>query len=406
MSKDKKDIVYTGDHHFNVAIANDYGVDVAIFLKNMYFLTQYVVSNDKNFYDQNFWIYNKLEAFKDYLPYYSLKQIRRIINKALQNDLIEVGNYNKHKYDKTKWYSLTPKALAYYPDLEQKVNNKINSLSPNGQMDKTTETAQNPPNTAPLPNRPNGQISNDAESKENTAQNPPNPTPDVIRPNGQMVMPKQADANAQMGTPYRPNGQTYTNKIESKIVNNNNNGEPVQNSASIENHNSEPVVVFDSLVDHDLVQHKNQLPAHLQPSCQDHEFLKWSKFHVQQYMEKEQCDQPAAIAALKKLMTKYKFEKPKGFVDQDLKAKQKAQKDEQNHYQEIQSKVNWILDCVKPDERGNAIEQQFKTPQDKKTALSILQFKQKQKEQSATIKKPTSQINHISTALKDKVSNL
>ena len=36
-------------------------------------------------------------------------------------DLLEIGNFNKHKYDKTCWYALTDKALEYYPILKEKI---------------------------------------------------------------------------------------------------------------------------------------------------------------------------------------------------------------------------------------------------------------------------------------------
>lgn len=196
MSNDKRNIIYSGDHHFNVLMAKEFGVDVAIFIKNLYFLTQYVMSNNKNFYDNYFWVYNKLSAFQDFLPYYTEKQIRLIINKALKAKLILTGNYNNHKYDQTKWYCLTEKALAYYPDLEQKLNIRRQFESP---------------------------TPNPLSSMGFEAQLPLQPAPALSCPNGQKYFPKRADTISQMGNRVFPKGQTYTNNIKNKIVNKNNN---------------------------------------------------------------------------------------------------------------------------------------------------------------------------------------
>lgn len=68
-------------YSFNVNIAVEYGVEEAIFLHNLYFWIAKNKANNKHFYEGAFWTYNSLEAFTELFPFWSQKQIRRIIKK-------------------------------------------------------------------------------------------------------------------------------------------------------------------------------------------------------------------------------------------------------------------------------------------------------------------------------------
>lgn len=116
-------------HMFNVQIATDYGVNEAILLNNLFFWVQHAEANDKNHHDGRYWTYNSTRAFEKIFPYFTAKQIRTILGKLEKHGLIVTGNYNQSAYDRTKWYALTEKALAYFQP--------GNSISPNGQMDET-----------------------------------------------------------------------------------------------------------------------------------------------------------------------------------------------------------------------------------------------------------------------------
>lgn len=94
-------------HIFDVEIAVEYGMDVATFIKNISFWVVKNQANNEHFHDGRYWTYNKLDAFTLIFPYWSKDQIRRIIAKCIQHDLIVKGNYNKAGYDQTLWYSLS-----------------------------------------------------------------------------------------------------------------------------------------------------------------------------------------------------------------------------------------------------------------------------------------------------------
>jgi len=94
------------EHSFNIEIAEKVGVNAAIILKNLTYWCLKNKANEKHFYDGNWWTYNSVKAFKELFPYMSADQIRGALKKLQEHGYIEVGNYNKVGYDRTKWFSV------------------------------------------------------------------------------------------------------------------------------------------------------------------------------------------------------------------------------------------------------------------------------------------------------------
>ena len=113
------------EHHFDVKLAQKYGVIEAILLNHFEFWIQQNEANERNFYNGRYWTYNSLKAFCEIFPYLSEKQIRRALNKLQEKGILLVGNFNQNPYDRTLWYSLSEKG---------------NSILPKGQME-TAERA-------------------------------------------------------------------------------------------------------------------------------------------------------------------------------------------------------------------------------------------------------------------------
>ena len=136
------------DHHFNVQIAIDFDVETATFLNNMAYWLNITCANRDNFQEGLYWLYNSYTQWSEIFPYWSAKQMRRIIGNAIDGGLLMVGNFNKKRYDNTNWYTFTEKALEYYPKLKDQV------LNTPAQTGKTpAQTGKTPAQTGrPIPN--------------------------------------------------------------------------------------------------------------------------------------------------------------------------------------------------------------------------------------------------------------
>lgn len=141
------------DHAFNTNIAAEYDVNIAILLQNFKFWTFNNLANNRHIYDGLCWSYDTLEALADLFPYWSRRQIERIINNAFDAGLLQKGNYNQTKYDRTVWYALTPLAYSFYPELlkEKYLKSLYLSISPNGEMDFTKWRNRFPQTVTPIP---------------------------------------------------------------------------------------------------------------------------------------------------------------------------------------------------------------------------------------------------------------
>lgn len=93
----------------------DFDLDIAVFLDTLSYWVKKNAANQKHFYDGRYWSYNSYPAFTKMFPGWKIETIRRIIRNCVKNELIVIGNYNKRTYDNTNWYSLTDKAIQYYP---------------------------------------------------------------------------------------------------------------------------------------------------------------------------------------------------------------------------------------------------------------------------------------------------
>ena len=105
-------------HSFNVGIAKDYSVNMALWLRHLEFWTEHNIAHGKNTRDGCVWSYSTISALTVIFPYFTYDQIRRLIQSSIDVGLVKKGNYNKNSYDRTGWYALTDKALVYFPYLK------------------------------------------------------------------------------------------------------------------------------------------------------------------------------------------------------------------------------------------------------------------------------------------------
>lgn len=116
-------------HIFDVRIAKLYGVNCAVILQNIWHWVQKNEANGTNFYDGTYWTYNSTKAFAAQFPYLSQRQIETALKKLRDENIIQTGNYNAMKYDRTLWYAITEKGKCILHTGEMECSNKGNGFT-------------------------------------------------------------------------------------------------------------------------------------------------------------------------------------------------------------------------------------------------------------------------------------
>jgi len=106
------------EHHFNVEVAEKYGVNCAVILHNLVYWQLKNKANKANFRDGRYWTFNSISAFTELFPYLSQKQIRTALDKLIEEGLIVADKLSDNPYNHTKWYSVTAKGMALYGIIE------------------------------------------------------------------------------------------------------------------------------------------------------------------------------------------------------------------------------------------------------------------------------------------------
>jgi hypothetical protein len=115
------------NHSFSVEVATLFGVDEAILIENFRFWIAKNRANGRHFYDGHFWTYNSSKAMAELFPYWSAKQIERILSKLKVAGVLKVGHYSQNAYDRTNWYTVLEDAL---PQTRETISKKPTSPFP------------------------------------------------------------------------------------------------------------------------------------------------------------------------------------------------------------------------------------------------------------------------------------
>ena len=86
-----------------------YGLNEAIMMN----LLRIIIAGEteEHFYKNKSWSRCSLKAFSKILPFWSVHQIRVILDSLIKQGVIETANFNENPSDRTKWYSFTDKEL-------------------------------------------------------------------------------------------------------------------------------------------------------------------------------------------------------------------------------------------------------------------------------------------------------
>lgn len=134
-------------YQFDAEVAKVFGVDEAIMIYNLGYWIRKNEANGKHFHNGRYWTYNSIEAFVKLFPFWTARQIRRILKSLEEKGVIITGNYNTSAYDRTTWYAFSEPFLRNCQvDLTKTSNGndqKVNSNSSSIDIDTNTNIKPN-----------------------------------------------------------------------------------------------------------------------------------------------------------------------------------------------------------------------------------------------------------------------
>lgn len=90
------------------------GLNEAIVLQQIHYWLQ--PERNPHMIEGTPWIYNSLSEWKTQFPFWSESTIYRTLDSLESKHLIKVGNFNKRKGDRTKWYTIQYDELKFLED--------------------------------------------------------------------------------------------------------------------------------------------------------------------------------------------------------------------------------------------------------------------------------------------------
>ncbi len=129
-------------------VAARYGLEEAIFLDSIMFWWRANRADNRNYHDGRWWTYNSVAAYEAVFPWWSGKQIRRIIDRCREKGALLDGDFNEDRRDRTAWYTPSDDLLELYGEAIPEVGKCI---CPNGQMQMPNQANASAQTGEPLP---------------------------------------------------------------------------------------------------------------------------------------------------------------------------------------------------------------------------------------------------------------
>lgn len=83
-----------------------YGIEEAFLIDYLQTNIHYHRSRDEYFYDGHYWTYCSTKYLIDKMfPFLNDRKFNYIVKSLVKQGVILVGNYNKNKFDKTRWFA-------------------------------------------------------------------------------------------------------------------------------------------------------------------------------------------------------------------------------------------------------------------------------------------------------------
>lgn len=87
-------------------MAQALGTNEAIILQQIRYWINKNILNGYNFRDGYYWTYNSYPDWQKQFPFMSVSTIKNCIRNLEKKGILISANYNKYRYDRTKWYRI------------------------------------------------------------------------------------------------------------------------------------------------------------------------------------------------------------------------------------------------------------------------------------------------------------
>ena len=131
------------EYSFDIEYAQAYGVAEAIMIKNFQYWIIKNKANGTNLYDGKTWTFNSVKSYTSIFPFWNKNQVERILVSLRKQEVLTTGNYNKAKYDRTRWYAFID---------EKRFIDKNNSISAKQEMQSKKTINAIPQKQVTIPN--------------------------------------------------------------------------------------------------------------------------------------------------------------------------------------------------------------------------------------------------------------
>lgn len=90
---------------FSVEHAMSYGYEESIVIHHFQFYIRINAIKLQNKFEGRFWSFDTYEELEKYFPYWSYKQLRRIIKSLIDQEVLITGHFCKNPFDRKNWYA-------------------------------------------------------------------------------------------------------------------------------------------------------------------------------------------------------------------------------------------------------------------------------------------------------------
>ncbi len=175
----------------DVKLAQVIGLNQAIVLQQ---LNYWLHSRSAKKINGKVWVYNRIKDWNEQFPFWSKNTVQRTLDSLEKDHFVITGNFNKYKFDRTKWYSIDQVELV----------NRMTQFGVKGEPNLGSSQLPNLGNPIPDTNQDtNSDTSNNSQARPD----------DTSKTRKEII----SYLNSKLGTRYKPNATKNKQVINARL---------------------------------------------------------------------------------------------------------------------------------------------------------------------------------------------